>query len=110
MNKSNFYNECLADLKRAFNGSTKVSFTEEDSIGRLTVTFENVVGYQYCQYLDFLITFGDEYLIIEGCSNGYVCSTTSVDYDEVDFIGAFKEKFIRLYGEVNAEIMREMYN
>lgn len=105
MNKNNFYSECLADLKRAFNGSTKVSIAEDDSIARFTVTFENGV-----EYLDFLITFGDEFLIIEGCTNGCVCSTTSVDYDEVDFIGAFKENFIRLYGEVNAEIMREMFN
>lgn len=99
------YNEVLAELNRVFNGSSMVTIGEYDGMGRIIVTFEKGV-----EYLDFLITFGDEYLIIEGCTNGYVCSTADVDYDNVDFIGTFKEKFISLYGEINAEVMREMFN
>lgn len=99
------YNEVLAELERVFNGCSMVSIAEDEGMGRLTVTFEKGV-----EYLDFLITFGEEYLIIEGCANGYVCSTAYVDYDDVDFFGTFDEKFIRLYGEVNAEVMREMFN
>lgn len=99
------YNDVLAELNRVFNGSSMVTIAEDEGIGRLIVTFEKGV-----EYMDFLITFGEEFLIIEGCANGCVCSTAYVDYDDVDFIGTFNEKFISIYGDVNAEVMREMFN
>lgn len=113
MNKNNFYSECLADLKRVLNGSTmEVSSIEEN----IVITSKDGLN---GNWFDIILTFDDDKVNIEGCTDGCSVSSKSIKnfgnpeslYDDFDdLFESIKECIVTVYGEVNAEIMSGMFN
>ena len=113
MNKNNFYSKCLANLKTVFNGSTM----EVSSIdGNVVITSKDGVN---DKFIDIILTFDDDKVKIEGCTDGCLVSSKSIQnfgnpeslYDDFDdFYENTKECIVTVYGEINAEIMRNMFN
>ena len=113
MNKNNFYSECLADLKRVLNGSTmEVSSIE----GNIVITSKDGVN---GKWVDIILTFDDDKVKIEGCTDGCSVSSKSIQsfgnpesiYDDFDDLyESIKDGIVAVYGEINAEIMSGMFN
>lgn len=113
MKKSNFYSECLADLKRVLNGST-MEVSSND--GNVVITSKDGVN-DKC--IDIILTFDDDKVEIEGCTDGCSVSNKSIQnfgnpeslYDDFDDLyESIKECIVTVYGEINAEIMSGMFN
>ena len=110
MKKSNVYSKCLENLKTTFEGSSMDVTTTED---RIILTSKNGCFYQY---LDIILDFDDERLEIEGYADGYSRTSPAYlyfeDYEGKDFSYFYedvKENIITIYGEINNDIMKEMF-
>lgn len=114
MKYKSFCSKVLKNLKTVFDGSSmEVSSTED----RIYCTSKNGVGYNN---LDIALTFDDEKVIIEGIADGLVMSYYDSDqnfgnperlYDDFeDLYEYIKGCVIDVYGEVNAELMENMFN
>lgn len=113
MNKNNFYSECLADFKRVLNGSTmEVSSIE----GNIVITSKDGLN---GNWIDIILTFDDDKVKIEGCTDGCLVSSKSIQsfgnpesiYDDFDVLyESIKDGIVAVYGEINAEIMSGMFN
>lgn len=110
---NNIYSKVLENLETAFGGSSMEVSSDEN---RISLTSEDGNGYQY---LDIILTFDEDEVIIEGCVDGFLMKEMSVKnfgnpqclYDNFDDLYEhIKDGIIKVYGEVNAEIINDMLN